>query len=235
MHQSRFTYHATSRDSQPSSSGRVDNKLGQLWCWDDEARSGAGATRGPVSHRSAVLEPILATLIALEPGQSPVSAASGVAMIVILDRLDEMHHHVTPPAPLLGRRVLVQCDCRPTQLNVCRSDNDENSHRRIEMKQFVMEFRSSAHHPVPVSRVRVGNHERHPGKMAWTPECHMLRPRSRSGPSFSRSQKRRAQRGLNSGPSISLLISRSSCFGLSPAPAFPITPRSPGDRLERNW
>jgi hypothetical protein len=235
MHQSRFTYHATSRDWQPSSSGRVDNKLGQLWCWDDEAHSDAGATRGPVSHRSAVLEPILTTLITLEPGQSPVSAASGVAMIVILDRLDEMHHHVTPPAPLLGRRVLVQCDCRPTQLNVCRSDNDENSHRRIEMKQFVMEFRYSAHHPVPVSRVRVGNHERHPGKMAWTPECHMLRPRSRSGPSFSRSQKRRAQRGLNSGPSISLLISRSSCFGLSPAPAFPITPRSHGDRLERNW
>jgi hypothetical protein len=235
MHQSRFTYHATSRDWQPSSSGQVDNKLGQLWCWDDEAHSDAGATRGPVSHRSAVLEPILTTLITLEPGQSPVSAASGVAMIVILDRLDEMHHHVTPPAPLLGRRVLVQCDCRPTQLNVCRSDNDENSHRRIEMKRFVMESRSSAQHPVPVSRVRVGNHERHPGKMAWTLECHMLRPRSRSGPSFSRSQKRRAQRGLNSGPSISLLISTSSCFGLSPAPAFPITPRSHGDRLERNW
>jgi len=235
MHQSRFTCHATSRDSQPSSSGRVDNKLGQLWCWDDEAHSDAGATRGPVSHRSAVLEPILTTLIALEPGQSPVSAASGVAMIDILDRLDEMHHHVTPPAPLPGRRVLVQCDCRPTQLNVGRSDTDENSHRRIEMKRFVMESRSSAHHPVLVSRVRVGNHERHPGKMAWTLECHMPRPRSRSGPSFSRSQKTRAQRGVNSGPSISLLISRSSCFGLSPAPAFPITPRSHGDRLERNW
>jgi hypothetical protein len=235
MHQSRFTYHATSRDWQPSSSGRVDNKLGQLWCWDDEAHSDAGATRGPVSHRSAVLEPILTTLITLEPGQSPVSAASGVAMIVILDRLDEMHHHVTPPAPLLGRRVLVQCDCRPTQLNVCRSDNDENSHRRIEMKRFVTESRSSAHHPDPVSRVGVGNHERHPGKMAWTLECHRRRPQSRSGPSFSRSQKRRAQRGLNSGPSISLLISTSSCFGLFPAPAFPITTRSHGDRLERNW
>jgi hypothetical protein len=180
-------------------------------------------------------EPILTTFITLEPGQSPVRGASGVAVIVILDRLDEMRTHVTSPAPLPGLRLAIKCGYRPSRLTVCLSDCDENSYRRIEMKRFVMEFRYSAHHPVPVSRVRVGNHERHPGKMAWTPECHMLRPRSRSGPSFSRSQKRRAQRGLNSGPSISLLISRSSCFGLSPAPAFPITPRSHGDRLERNW
>ena len=235
MHQSRSTDRATSRESQSRSPEPVDIKPSQLWCRPDEARSGAGATRGPVSHRSVYPEPTLTTFITLEPGQPPVSAASGVAMSVILDRLDEMRTHVTSPAPLQGRRALVRCDSRPNRLKVGLSDSEENSHRRIEMKRFVMESRSSAHHPVPVSRVRVGNHERHPGKKAWTPEFHTPRPRSRSVPSFSRSQKRRAQCGFYSGPSISLLISTSSCFGLFPAPAFPITPRSHGDRLERNW
>jgi hypothetical protein len=155
-------------------------------------------------------------------------------MIDILDRLDEMHHHVTPPAPLLGRRVLVQCDCRPARLNVRLSDNEEHSHRRREMKRFVTESRSSARHRVRVSRVRVGNTERYPWKKAWTPEFHMVRPRSRSGPALPNSHKSCAGRGVISGPSTSLLISRSSCSGLSPAPAFPTIPRSPGARLERN-
>jgi len=126
MRQSRLTYHATSRDWQPSSSGRVDNKLGQLWCWDDEARSDAGATRCPVSHRSVFPEPILATLIALEPGQPPVSVASNFAAMVIPGQADEIHAHVKTPAPLLSCRVWDQSDWQSTQLNVCMSVNDEH-------------------------------------------------------------------------------------------------------------
>ena len=234
MHQSRFTYRATSRDSQSRSPEPVDIKPSQLGCWPDEARSGAGATRGPVSHRSAVLAPILTTFVRVKPGQSPVSAASGVAVIVILDRLDELLPHITPAPPLLGRLVLVRCGRRPARRSVSLSENDEYCQRRFEMKRGVTESRSSARFCVPVSRVRVGNIERCPWKKAWTLECHMPRPRSRSGPSLSRSQNWRAARGRDSGPSTSLLISRSSRSGFSAAPAFPSIARSPNTRLERN-
>ncbi len=158
---------------------------------------------------------ILTTFVRLEPGQPPVSAASDVAVIVILDRVDEMHPHVTSPAPLLGRRVLVRCDSRPTRLNVGLSDSDENSYQRIEMKRFVTESRSSARHRVPVSRVKVGNIERYPWKKAWIPEFHMVRPRSRSGAALPNSHKSCAGRGFLSGPSTSLLITQSSCSSLS--------------------
>ena len=234
MHQPRFAFRATSRDSQSRSPEPVDIKSGQLWCRPDEARSGAGATRGPVSHRSVYPEPTLTTFVRLEPGQPPVSGASGVAVIVLLDRLDELLPHITPAPPLLGRLVLVQCGRRPARRSVSLSENDEYCQRRFEMKRCVTETRSSARFCVPVSRVRVGNIERCPWKKAWTPEFPMPRPRSRSGPSCSRSQKWRAARGRDSGPSTSLLMSRSSSSGFSAAPAFPSIARSPNTRLERN-
>jgi hypothetical protein len=110
MRQPRFTCPATSRDAKPWSSGLVDNTHSQLWCRPDEARSGAGATRSPVSHRSAVLELILATFVALEPGQPPVSVASNFAAKVIPGQADEIHVHVMTPAPLLSCRVWDQSD-----------------------------------------------------------------------------------------------------------------------------
>ena len=115
-----------------------------------------GATRSPVSHRSVVPEPILTTFVTLEPGQPPVSVASNVAPIIILNRPDEIHFHVTTPLPLLGRYVLDQCDWRSARLNLCRSDNDEYSDRRIEMKLLVTKSRYPARDRVPVSRCRVG-------------------------------------------------------------------------------
>ena len=190
--------------------------------------------QSPVSYRSVVPGPILTTSVTLELGQPPVSFASDLATIVILDRPDEIHAHVTPPAPLLGRRVFVQCDCRPARLNVYLSDKDEHSHWRIEMKRFVTDSRSSVRHRVPVSPVNVGDIERYPWKKAWTPEYHVLRPRSRGGPSISRSQKWRAPSGLDSGPSTPIIITRTSALSCLLHRPSPSHPRSPGDRLERN-
>ncbi len=210
----------------------------QPQCRSEEARSVArGAEKSgqsPVSHRSVVSGPIATTFVTFEPGQPPVSVASDVAARVILDRPDEMHEHVTPPAPLRGRRVMVRSAWRPGRRHLRQADNDKHSRWRNEMKRFVTKSRSSARHRARFSRVRVGNTERYPWKKAWTPELHMVCPRSRSGPSLSNDHKSCAKRGVDSGPSTSLFISRSSYSGSSPAPAFPIAPPLPDSRLGRS-
>jgi hypothetical protein len=159
-------------------------------------------------------------------GQPPVSVGSDIVPRINSDRSDEMPTHVTSPAPLLGRRVLVQCAGRPARRNVRPLDIDEHSHGRIEMTRYVSTSRSSARHRARVSQVRVGNTERYPWKKAWTPEFHTQRPQLCCGIFLRSRQNSHAMRGVNSGPSTSLFISRDSHTGSSLAQACATLPRS---------
>jgi hypothetical protein len=159
-------------------------------------------------------------------GQPPVSVGSDIVPRINSDRSDEIPTHVTPPAPLLGRRVWVQCAGRPAQRNVRPLDIDEHSHRRLKMTRHLMTSRSSAHHRARVIRFRGDTSKRYPWKKAWTPEFHTRRPQPRSSTFLRSSHKSRARRGVNSGPSTSLFISRDSCTGSSLAPACATLPRS---------